>query len=197
MSLVGFTAVILTVLLSCANNDENNYLIGNDEVICLKDSQVSNFLYVLPFLLDFSEKYRSTIPQEEQNSPEFNKKFFKTLKDSTKFKDIIRINQFKSVEECLLVYKNVILAYANMKKELTNYNVQIGELSNKIYTFLGDKEKEFQQKNLSAEDLKMLRTQLKEIESDKNLYENIVLVHKYESSIDAIQMYESGPVNKQ
>ncbi len=177
---------------SCSQEDEqSNDGINNKEITLLNETQVSNFIFVLPEILDFSSKYQSRLTEDEKNSPGANIKFFKSLKESSKIKESGLSNHFKTTDELIIVYKNTVLAYTSIKRELTNYNTDIANLKNKIFEFRSNYTRQLENKNLSKDEYRQIKTALEGLESDEIRYSNILIVKKFEPDLDkAEQSYE-------
>lgn len=188
--IVAFIALI--ALSCCASEDSaSSDGINNEDITLLNEGQVSNFVYVLPDILDFSQKYQAMLSEDEKSSPDSNTKYFKALKQSEKIKSAYTIHQFKDAEELMLVYKNVVLAYKNIKTEFTNFQQDTEALKVKIASNEVSYQNEMKNTKLGREEKKALQLSIHGSENDKKLLENILLVKKYESELDsAVKLYQ-------
>ncbi len=174
------------LLAGCVESSESPDGIAEKEITLLNETQVSNFIYVLPEIMDFSQKYQSLIGEKEKNSPDQNEKFFQALKKSENIKYSLRLNHFSSMDELISVYKNVVLAYTSIKTELTNYNTDIENLSNKIYGYISNYSLQLNDNNLTKDERKKAGSILKGLRNDNKRIMNILIVKKYEPDIDKV-----------
>jgi hypothetical protein len=185
-SLSIFTFILSAFLIaSCANNNKAKDNKDNYDFIVLTEAQVSNFTLVLPDILDFANKYSAGLSQEEKESFDYYKKFFSAIKLSSKMKASANQSDFSSVDDLIIVYKNVTLAYDTIKNEFTNYQLDMKTLEDKIKRYRAG-----YQAILSTNDGTYSKKDLEEmalgLTNNEIRYQNILLVKKFESSIDKI-----------
>jgi len=176
----------LLLLVSCSSskNETENGGIKNTDVIILSEEQVSNFVYVLPEIFDFSEKFHQRLSPQEREDPNSNKKFFDTLKKSKKIQQLAKEYNFKSIDELIIVYKNIVLGYMNIKVELMeNFDEKIKLLEKIINSNENVIEKEFKEKRI---DNKQYEAKKEDIRIKKARLQNMLIIKKYESEIDKI-----------
>lgn len=186
------TLITLMTVFSCTSEESvSDDGINNEDITLLSESQISNFVFVLPEILDFSQKYQAMLSEDEINSPDANNKYFKALKQSEKIKSAYSVHQFKSVEELMLVYKNVVLAYKNIKTEFTNFQQDVATLREKISSNDMFYQNELKNSKLGKEEKKALELSIHGSENDRKLLDNILLVKKYEKELDsAVKLYQ-------
>jgi hypothetical protein len=153
------TALFFLSFSACGNKSDAGGISGEDARL-ITGTQVSNFLVVLPTVLDYASEYQSRLSEAEKNSSDANDLYFRSLKKSEKVKAACLVNQFKNIDDFLSVYKNVVLAYTTIKKDLTNYQSDFSQLKELVNQ--------------------------KGTPSDKIRVENIETVKNFESQIDAL-----------
>lgn len=182
-----FFGLFLTV--SCGQDDSGDGM-KSSEIELLTDSQVSNFIYILPVILDFSEKFHARMSDEEKNSPDANERYFKALKESTIIKDSVANYGYQSVDELLGVYKNVLLEYTTIKRNLTN-DAMIAELYRTIQDYRTNYTALLSNSSITKEEAAKLQKQLDDLKNDETRYSNILLVRKYEKDLDRVSQGEN------
>ncbi|MGC8765006.1 MAG: hypothetical protein ACP5QT_03885 [Brevinematia bacterium] len=174
----------LLIIAGCScNNEDETSGIKRTDVILLSDTQVSNFILMLPDILEFSEKYHRSLSVEEKNREDANKKFFETLKKSKRMEKLASERGFKSIDELVVVYKNVVLGYMSIKLELQDFKKEFSNLSSLISSNENKLKKELKEKKI---DEKEYEKQLKDIEIDKIRLSNILTIKKFETDIDNV-----------
>jgi len=174
------------IFLGCSPKEESSDGIEREDIILLTESQISNFIKVLPALLEYSELYHSRLSEEEKNRVDANKRYFRSILKNPDMKMVAISNNFASIEEMVRVYKNVALEYSTIKTDLTNFNKDVENLKNTIDSYRSNYIAGLKDKNLSGVDKKTLEDKLKELEKDEIRYKNILLIKKYESVIDKV-----------
>ena len=175
-----FSAMLFT---GCGDNSSPDGMDRN-EIVPLTETQVSNFIGVLPVILEFSEKYNASLSESEKSSPNANRKYFNALKKSSKFNAALKNSHFTSAGEVMQIYKNVVMEYTEIKRNLTNFSTDIAELKKSIDKSRLDSQTELStNSSLSADDRKQITAALS---NDEYRFNNILLVKKYELSIDQI-----------
>jgi hypothetical protein len=193
MSRFRFVLLFVSVLIlaACGGNERSSRLMIDDlELVPLKTSQISNFLIILPSVLDFSKKYRDNLPltEQAQDAAEYNQKFFATLSQSSRFQEASRSAGFTNLNECILVYRNVLLAYVEIKNEFTNdVTNQIADLREKIAQVGKSVDEELSQKNLPRDKKQYLEDQKTELRTHTLLLSNIMVVSEFTATLDAEQ----------
>ena len=167
---------------SCDSQDEEGGIRRKD-VVLLTDLQVSNFIYVLPGILEFSEKYNKSLSREEKNREDANKRFFETLRKSKKIEKLAGEYGFKSIDELITVYKNVVLGYMSIKVELQDFEKDTSNLISIILSNENRVKNDFSEKKINE---KEYNKQMREIDADKMRLKNILLIKKYETEIDKV-----------
>lgn len=174
---------LLATLLGCACNKTDDSGISINDIILLNESQISNFIKVLPEIMDFSQKYQKTLSRKEKESPDANKKFFETIRKSEKMKKIAKENGFSNVEELLAVYKNVVLAYISIKIEVSDFEKDMNLIYNAIVSNENNLKENYKKGKISESEF---QEKQKMINIDKIRYQNILLIKKYEAELDKI-----------
>jgi len=174
------------IFLGCSPKEESSDGIERKDIILLTESQISNFIKVLPALLEYSELYHSRLSEEEKNRVDANKRYFRSILKNPDMKMVAISNNFASIEEMVRVYKNVALEYSTIKTDLTNFNKDVENLKNTIDSYRSNYIAGLKDENLSGVDKKTLEDKLKELEKDEIRYKNILLIKKYESVIDKV-----------
>lgn len=171
------------VVLSCGGKEADAKASDYNEIISINESQLSNFIAVLPVILDFSEKYNSSLSEAQRNSPDANEKYFKALKKSSKFTKTVHEQNFKNIDEVLRLYENVVMEYTEIKRNMTNFNSDIQDLRKKIDDSKLVNKAYLTNKSFSDEQ----KTEVeKAMQDDEYRYSNILLVKKYELMIDQV-----------
>ncbi|MEJ5284334.1 MAG: hypothetical protein ACP5Q5_05195 [Brevinematia bacterium] len=178
-----FIFLSILILFGCGNEDEYNGGIRNTDIIILSEEQISNFVNVLPSILEFSEKYNETLSKAERESPDANKKFFETLKKSKKMQRIAKENNFNSIDELIVVYKNVVLSYMSIKVEFTNFNESITHIQTIIQSNEMKLSNDFKENKITKKDFE---EKLEGLKIDKIRVQNIITTKKFEKQIDEI-----------
>lgn len=177
-----FISILLVYGCSC-DSEESQGGITRKDVIQLGEQKISNFIVILPDILEFSEKYHRTINSEEKAREDANKKFFDTLKKSRNMQRIAFEHGFKSIDELIVVYKNVVLGYMSIKIEFTDFAKDVSNLNIAIQSNENRIKSDFTEKRI---DRKEYEKQMKELETDRIRLSNIILIKKYETEIDKI-----------
>jgi len=181
-----FLIVLLLIISGCGcekKEDENTGGIGPDDIVILSENQLSNFIKALPEILKFASDYQKTLTEKERKSPDANKKYFQTIRNSSRMKKVATDCGFKSVDELLAVYKNVVLSYVSIKTELKNFEKDITYLSNAILSNELIIKKGFESKKINEIEYK---EKLKWVNIDKIRFSNIIIVKKFEGELDRI-----------
>ncbi len=178
-----FIFLSILILFGCGNEDEYNGGIRNTDIIILSEEQISNFVNVLPSILEFSEKYNETLSKAERESPDANKKFFETLKKSKKMQRIAKENNFNSIDELIVVYKNVVLSYMSIKVEFTNFNESINHIQAIIQSNEMKLSNDFKENKITKKDFE---EKIEGLKIDKIRVQNIITTKKFEKQIDEI-----------
>lgn len=173
----------ILILFSCGNEEDYNGGIRNTDIIILSEEQISNFVNVLPSILEFSEKYNETLSKAERESPDANKKFFETLKKSKKIQRLAKENNFNSIDELIVVYKNVVLSYMSIKVEFTNFNESISHIQAIIQSNEIKLSNDFKENKITKKDFE---EKLDGLRIDKIRVQNIITTKKFEKQIDEI-----------
>lgn len=178
-------AVFLLVLFlaACAGQDEKSDGIGASEIVPLTETRLTNFLAALPVILDFADAYNARMTARDREDPRANEKYFQALRDSSRIRTVSENRGFASVDELMLVYKNVLLEYVSIKKELTN-EAAISNLRIRIDETLSNVTARLDSGAESPRETRELRRQLEDLKKDDIRYGNILLVKKYESELD-------------
>lgn len=176
--------LILSLLAGCGS-DESNDGMKSSEITLLTENQVSNFIYVLPDILDFSEKFQSRMTPEEKDSPEANEKYFKALKESSVIRNSVAEHGFQSVDEMLMIYKNVLLEYTTIKKSLTN-DAMIDAIRQTIEEYRSNYTAKLADSTITKEEADNIQKRLNDLKNDETRYRNILLVRKYEKELDRV-----------
>jgi hypothetical protein len=174
------------IFLACAQEqkEKSSDGIGQNDIIYLKEEQVSNFVNMLPEVLKFSDLYYSRLSKEEKEAADANDKFFKALERDRGIKAILPVYHFSSPQEMIRVYKNIVLEYTTITRDFTNYSRDFENMRMTIDSYRSNYITGLQDKLLSDEDKKLLESRLRELERDVTRLSNIVLVRKYEKKID-------------
>ncbi|MCX7820524.1 MAG: hypothetical protein N2258_02490 [Brevinematales bacterium] len=179
-----FFILFFIFIYGCGTEEEHTEGgIKNSDIIVLSEEQISNFVNVLPSILEFSEKYNETLSKQEKESPDANKKFFETLKKSKKIQRLAKENHFSSIDELIVVYKNVVLSYMSIKLEFTNFNENISHIQSLIESNELKLSNEVKENKITKKDFE---EKLEEIKIDKIRVQNIITTKKYEKQIDEI-----------
>lgn len=179
-------AVILTVTFAgCGNGNDAEDGMQKNEIAPLTESQVSNLLFVLPDILDFAENYQARLTQPEKDSPDANEKYFKALKESTKISNAVALHQFRNTDEMMEVYKNVLLEYTTVKKNLTN-GAMIDDLRKTIGEYRSNYNAILNKNDLTKDEETRTKKLLSDLKMDEIRYENILIVKKFEKDLDRI-----------
>ncbi len=177
-----FSLILLLAGCSCGHEDEEGGITRKD-LILITDSQVTNFISVLPYLLEFSEKYHQSLSKQEKEREDANKRFFETLKKSKKIQSIVHEHGFKSIDELIAVYKNVVLGYMSIKVELKDFEKDFSKLSSIILSNESKLKNDFESKKIKKEEFEI---RSRDIELDKIRLQNILVIKKYEREIDEV-----------
>ena len=177
--------VFVLSLLAACGSDESSDGMKSSEITPLTESQVSNFIYVLPDILDFSEKFQSRMTPEEKDSPEANEKYFKALKESSVIRASVAEHGFQSVDEMLIIYKNVLLEYTTIKRSLTN-DAMIDSIRMTIEENRSNYTARLADSSITKDEADDMRKRLNELKNDETRYRNILLVRKYEKELDRV-----------
>lgn len=178
-----FIFLYILILLGCGSEDDYNGGIRNSDIIILSEDQISNFVNVLPSILEFSEKYNETLSKIERENPDANKKFFETLKKSKKIQRLSKENNFNSIDELIVVYKNVVLSYMSIKVEFTNFNESIPHIKAIIQSNEIKLSSDFKENKITKKDFEK---KLDGLRIDKIRVQNIITTKKFEKQIDEI-----------
>lgn len=185
IALLSLIFLVTMFFTSCGQGDESNDGMKSSEITPLTETQVSNFIYVLPEIIDFSEKFHSRMSEEEKESPEANERYFNALKESSVIRGSVTAHGFKSVDEMLSVYKNVLLEYTTIKRNLTN-DAMIAGLYRTIQEYRSNYTALLGNSTTTKEEAEKLQKQLDDLKNDETRYQNILLVKKYEKELDRV-----------
>jgi len=158
-----------------------------DSVVALNDSHIEVFIELLPEVLSFSREYRGSLSPKDLDSPDFNQKFYKALSENKNIKEIVVEYGFKDTEEFLKVYDNVAYAYARLKGDFRNYDVQIAILEEDIRNEKNDLKLKISRPNLHAEEKETLKSLLEIVAYKEIVLENIKLVRLYQDRIAELE----------
>lgn len=173
------------VLSGCGNGDDSGDGMQAREISPLTENQVSNLILMLPVIMDFAEAYQSRLTPQELDSPDANDRYFKALKESTKISNAVLARQFRNVDEMMAVYKNVLLEYTLIKKDLTN-RAMIEEIGRTIEHKRAEYNTALSNRDLTKSEADKIQDLLDALETDRVRYENILLVKKFERELDKI-----------
>jgi hypothetical protein len=187
MKQVLFIFLFSLALFNCTENSSSDGIEKTD-IIALSEARVSNFILVLPEILDFSKQYYASLSPSQQEDPEANEKFFKALKKSARVQSMALKNNFSSIDELILVYKNVALEYASIQQDFTSFKADIQNIKKQIDSYESNYLAILANKNTTSLQAKETERQLKELENDKKRYQNLILIEKFKSAIDQIYL---------
>jgi hypothetical protein len=179
--------IILAVfagMISCGGEEKKDF---RDSVVALNDSHIEVFIELLPEVLSFSREYRGSLSPKDLDSPDFNQKFYKALSENKNIKEIVVEYGFKDTEEFLKVYDNVAYAYARLKGDFRNYDVQIAILEEDIRNEKNDLKLKISRPNLHAEEKETLKSLLEIVAYKEIVLENIKLVRLYQDRIAELE----------
>jgi hypothetical protein len=173
---------------ACAPKENTADGIGSGDLIILTDRQLTNFINILPELLKFSVKYNSGISREERDSTNADRKFFEALGNDSGIKKLLPGYNFSNSAELLQVYKNVVLEYTTITRDLTNYDTDLRELRMNIDSQKSNYAIGLSDKSLSESDRKVIQSMLNDLSNDELRISNIITVRKYEKKIDDVYL---------
>lgn len=96
---------------------------------------------------------------------------------------IAKENNFNSIDELIVVYKNVVLSYMSIKVEFTNFNESITHIQTIIQSNEMKLSNDFKENKITKKDFE---EKLEGLKIDKIRVQNIITTKKFEKQIDEI-----------
>ncbi len=171
----------MIILASCSPKENKQNL---DDIILLNESQVANFVNILPVIFKFSDNYYSGLSQEERDSTNYNLKFFEALEKDSSINKLLPEYNFSNSIELIKVYNNVVMEYTTITRDFRNYKKELDNLRQTIDSEKTNYSIGLKDKSLSEDDRKVILSRLKELADDEKRVSNIIIVRKYEKRID-------------
>ena len=171
----------MIILASCSPKKNKQNL---DDIILLNESQVTNFVNILPVIFKFSDKYYSGLSQEERDSTNYNLKFFEALEKDNSINKLLPEYNFSNSIELIKVYNNVVMEYTTITRDFGNYKKDLDNLRQTIDSEKTNYSIGLKDKSLSEDDRKVILSRLKDLADDEKRVSNIIIVRKYEKRID-------------
>lgn len=185
LKLLTVLSVIAGLVAGCVNKVQDDET-GIIPPVELTESDMENFISVLPAILDFTDKYRSLLTSV-QNDAEGEDDIFNAISNNKPLNVIVTNNGFETMDRFLDVYRNVNYAYYSLKTEFEDFSNQIRLLLDMLDYDIQELEVKMKDPSATVSERLEYKDKLKIKKYEKIVYSNVKLIANYEDRIDNIE----------